>query len=63
MGQVVGSTDRYGGKPATRPYGPEHLRTTIMLTLFDTSEARLVAELPREILHAITESDPIQELV
>lgn len=63
MGQVVGTTDRYGGRPATRPYGPEHLRTTIMQTLFDPSEARLVPELPREILHAITESDPIQELV
>ena len=34
-----------------------------MQTLFDPSEARLVPELPREILHAITESDPIQELV
>ena len=63
MGQVVGSTDRYGGKPSTRPYGPEHLRTTIMQTLFDPSEARLVPELPREILHAITESDSIQELI
>ena len=62
MGQVIGETDSQGGEATTRLYGPEHLRGTIMQTLFDQSETRLLTGLPRELLGSITETDPISEL-
>ncbi len=61
MGQVIGETDRSGGEPASQQYLPQHLRATIMQTLFDPTEARLVSGLP-ETAKAITDDEPIREL-
>ena len=61
MGQVIGETDRTGGEPVSDGYLPQHLRATIMQTLFDPAEARLVSGLP-ETAKAITDGEPIREL-
>lgn len=63
MGQVVGQSDRRAERPATKPYTPEHLFATIMHTLFDVSELRLVQSVPRDIQQIINTSEPITELV
>ena len=63
MGQIVGRSDAHATRPATTPYGPEHMLATIMHTLFDIGELRLEPSVPRELLQAITENDPIRELV
>jgi len=62
MGQVVGQTDRRGGEATSRHYLPEHLLATVMQTLFDPGQTRLVPGLPTELARAITASEPIREL-
>ncbi len=62
MGRIVGRTDAHGGEATTDLYGPEHLNATIMQTLFDGPEARLVTSQPNELLQTITEARPIREL-
>lgn len=63
MGQVVGTTDRQGGEATSQQYLPQHLRATIMQTLFDAGEARLIPGLPTEIARSITIDEPIRELI
>ena len=63
MGQVIGETDRYGGEATTELFGPEHLRATIMQTLFDPSETRLLTGLPRDLMVSITETPAITGLL
>ena len=63
MGQVIGQTDRMGGEPTTKSYTPQHLLATIMRTVFDPSEARLVAGLPTDLVRLMTDSEPIRELI
>ena len=62
MGQVIGKTDRLGGEATTPLFGPSHLRATVMQTLFDPAETRLVDGLPRELTTSITTTSPIPEL-
>ena len=62
MGQVIGQTDRMGGEPTTKPYMPQHLLATVMQTVFDPAEARLVVGLPTDLVQLITDSEPIREL-
>ena len=63
MGQVIGQTDRQGGEATSKQYLPENLLATVMQTLFDPFEARLVTGLPGELSRAITTSEPIRELM
>jgi hypothetical protein len=49
MGQVIGQTTKDAGEPATEPFGISHLVSTIMDTLFDTSQTRLMTGLPMEL--------------
>lgn len=63
MGQVVGTTDRNGGEATSQQYLPQHLRATIMQTLFDSGEARLIPGLPTEVARSITTDAPIRELM
>jgi len=62
MGQVIGQSDSKGNKPATDPYSVHHLLTTIMSTMFDVGELRLVRGLPTDIVRTIAEGQPIREL-
>ncbi len=63
MGQVIGRTDRNGGEATSQQYLPKHLLATVMQTLFNPAETRLVAGLPRELETTITSGEPIRELM
>ena len=62
MGQIIGKSDANGGEATTKLYGPDHLNATIMQTLFDGPQARLVDGLPIELVETIAEGEPISEL-
>jgi uncharacterized protein (DUF1501 family) len=49
-GQVIGQSDRQGGEPVTDAFGPSHLISTIMHTLFDVGELRLLSGVPDEVM-------------
>jgi uncharacterized protein (DUF1501 family) len=57
-GRVVGRSTRNGGDPATEPITNRHLIATIMHTLFDLGQLRVLRGLPRE-LQQVTEWNPI----
>jgi hypothetical protein len=63
MGQVIGQSDSHITRPASNPYTPNNLFATIMHTLFDVGELRLVQSVPRGILQIIERDDPITELM
>ncbi len=63
MGQVIGRSDRNGGEPASTPVRIQNLIATIMRTLFDTGELRLVPGLSREIAQTMTGWEPIPGLM
>ncbi len=63
MGQVVGETDRSGGRAITRRYRPEHLLTTMLHAMFDPAEVRINPSLvPGEVASMINNGQPISEL-
>ena len=63
MGQVLGRSDRYGARPATRPITSEDVRATILHSLLDIPEVRLQSGLPPDVFDAVTSGSPIPELV
>jgi hypothetical protein len=63
MGQVVGQSDKNAGEPATEPYGVNHLVATIMESVFDIGELRLVRGMPTDVLRVTTTGEPIRELM
>ena len=63
MGQVIGKSDRQAAEPASRPYYPKHLMSTIMHALFDIGQLRVADGIPKSVIDAIAAGDPIQELV
>ena len=63
MGQVIGASDRQAANPATRPYNPKHLMSTIMHTLFDIGQLRVTDGVPKPVVDVITSGTPIPELV
>ena len=63
MGQVIGQSDGTASKPATEPYNPSHLMSTIMHTLFDLGELRLDPSLPRDVANVVQSGEPIQPLM
>lgn len=63
MGQVIGQSDSRAGKPAGHAYSPQNLLATIMHTLFDLGELRVVPGLPTELVQRISGVPPIEELV
>jgi uncharacterized protein (DUF1501 family) len=63
MGQVIGRSTRDAGQPATPPMRLENLVATILHTLFDVGELRLVPGLPREVAQTMTGWQPIPGLL
>lgn len=63
MGQVVGQSDRTGSEPSTEPISSQQVLATVMHTLFDTSQVRLLSGLPTDVERVITGGQPIAELV
>jgi Protein of unknown function (DUF1501) len=61
MGKVIGQSTRNGGEPATEPVTNKNLISTIMHTLFDVGQLRVLRNLPREV-QQVTEWAPIQGL-
>jgi hypothetical protein len=62
MGQVIGQSNAAGGEPATEPITPRHVVSTIMHTLFDVGEVRILRGVPDDVARVITD-DPIQQLM
>lgn len=63
MGQVVGQSDANAVRPATEPYNPGHLLSTIMNTLFDLGQLRLDQSLPRDVATVAQSGEPILPLM
>jgi uncharacterized protein (DUF1501 family) len=59
MGQVIGQSHRDAGEPLTEPIRPKNLIATILHTLFDMGELRIVPGVPREIAQTMTGWEPI----
>jgi uncharacterized protein (DUF1501 family) len=62
MGQVIGQSNRHGGEPQTEAVRIQHLLATILHTLFDVGELRLVPGAPREIAQTMTSWETIPGL-
>jgi uncharacterized protein (DUF1501 family) len=56
-GQVLGQSTRDGGEPATDPYNPKHLVSTILHTVFDVGLLRLMPNVAP--VARLAEHDPI----
>jgi len=63
MGQVVGRSDRTGSEPASNPISSSNVMATIMHTLFDVGQLRLLPGVARDVQQVITSAEPIAELV
>ena len=63
MGQVIGMSDRNVGMPASEPVRIQNLIATIVHTLFDVGQLRLVPGLQREIAQTMTAWEPIPGLL
>lgn len=63
MGQVIGASDKTGGKPATTPITPAQLMATVWHSLFDIGELRLASSLPTDLARVVADGQPIRELV
>jgi len=50
QGRAIGSSDKMGGEPADNPLDPSHLISTIMNTMFNIGELRLVSGIPSQVL-------------
>ncbi len=61
MGQVVGTSDRDGGRPTSEPVRIANLISTVMHTLFDVGKLRVTRNASRELL-SMTDAAPIAGL-
>ena len=62
MGQVIGRSNRDGSAPQSEPITPRNLIATILHTLFDVGQLRLVPNLPREYAQIMAGWEPIAGL-
>jgi hypothetical protein len=62
-GQVVGESNRDGSGPMSEAITNRHLIATIMHTLFDVAQLRLVPNLPREYSQTMIGWEPIPGLI
>lgn len=61
-GQVIGQSTRDGGEPLSEPVEMDHLVATIMHTLLDIGQVRLLTGLPQDLLRTLTTGTPIPGL-
>ena len=57
-GKVIGQSDKQGGEPNSTPYDPGHLISTILRTMIDPGELRLLSGIPQEITQLL-DHEPI----
>jgi len=62
-GQVIGQSARNAGEPASEPLTPRHLVATIMQTLMNPAEVRLVLGLPADVMRIVTDEAAIPGLM
>lgn len=62
LGQVIGQSDKQGGRPNSEAYTPANLLSTILHFLFDVPQLRLRTDLAREIKSLIEASKPIEAM-
>jgi hypothetical protein len=63
MGQVIGNSNRDASEPQSDPFGNDNLLATIMHTLLDIGQVRLMTGLPQDLLRGITTPQPISGLI
>jgi hypothetical protein len=63
MGQVIGHSAADGGEPASEPIKIPNLIATVMHTLLDVGQVRVIRGIPAEINRAVSEPRPIGELL
>jgi uncharacterized protein (DUF1501 family) len=63
MGRVIGQSTRHGGEPASDAVTIRDLNATIMHTLLDIGEARLLDGVPKNVMDAISAGAPIRGLL
>jgi hypothetical protein len=63
MGQVIGHSAADGGQPASEPMTNAHLVSTILHTLLDVGAARLLRDMPTDLLNLLSASPPIPGLM
>lgn len=63
MGQVIGQSTRDVSEPLSEPVTIPNLVATVLHTLMDIGQVRLVPGLPADIMKAATDADPIPGLV
>ena len=63
MGQVIGESSPDAGEPSSEPVTTENLIGTIMHTLLDVGQVRLMENIPRDIHSLVTGAAPIRGLV
>ena len=63
MGQVIGSSDKKISVPASEPVSSQDVLATVMHTLFNIGELRVVRGVPTDVNRAITDGRPIEQLV
>ena len=61
-GQVIGQSDQHAARPHTAPVTIGHLIGTIMHTLLDVGQVRLMTQVPQEVRRIITDNEPIAGL-
>jgi uncharacterized protein (DUF1501 family) len=59
MGQVIGQSTRDAAEPQTEPWGNRNLLATIMHSLLDIGQVRLLRNLPADLLQTLTSNEPI----
>ncbi len=62
-GQVIGQSDRIAGTPNGDRVTLDNLLATVMHTLLDIGQLRLVAGVPSDINRALTAAQPIPQLI
>jgi len=62
MGKVIGQSTRDGGEPLTDAVTNRHLIGTIMNSVFDMGQLRLLRNLPSDLLRTLTEMPTIPGL-
>ncbi len=62
MGQVIGESTRDGSKPKTEAITIKNLVSTVLNTLLDAGQLRLIPDTPREIIQATSDWKPIPGL-
>lgn len=62
MGQVIGQSTNNGGDALSDPFSIRHVIATVMNTLLDVPEVRLMRGISGDLARVITEGEPIRQL-